>query len=539
MIVNWSDKYKPKNVSEMIGEKNYVIKLNKFIDQFTQNDTSKKNDTNKKNENTDKKGAIMPCMLVTGKNGIGKTSIVDLVLKEKGFEKITVNLSNIICIKTKKKNKTKKTETNKVAIGNNKTVNMVYSLISSRTKVIASDTNIDENMYCIPDDFNDESMQKTTVVKANVALVIDDISSITNRNEKDPIKGLIKLNNKLKQFPIIIIGSDKYNKLVNDVRKMVSYSTVVITQEQKIKKKISNEIKMFPPSGMDLERYIKSICLKEKLNLFNNKNEEDIYSEIIEYSQYDLRRLINCLEELKMIYYNSRVSNKEFDDYRNASKAKDIDPSIYEATCMLLNKYVGIETSLLLYSEERATIPLIVHENYPLNMKINYPSLSPLDQINMICKISKNISESDKIDGLIYSSQLWNLQPVHGFYSCVMPSYHINSVKGKLSINDINMYSFTKDYTKTSTRKINNKVIKKLKEKIYLKKMSINDFLHLTHILKYLLAEEKYSKLVRLIRPYGINTKELESIIKIDRISNKIALNSKTKTILKKRLDDI
>lgn len=217
---------------------------------------------------------------------------------------------------------------------------------------------------------------------------------------------------------------------------------------------------------------------------------------------------------------------------------KDIDPSIYEATEMLLNKYAGIDKSIILYSEDRATIPLIVHENFPLNIKLNYPFLSSLDQIKMICNISKNISESDKVDGLIYSNQSWNLQAVHGFYSCVMPSFHINSVPNKLTIKELDLYKYTKDYTKTSTRKINNKAIKKIKEKIHFKKMTITDFLHMAHIIKQLINQNKLTTVCEILKPYGITVKELESIINIDRISPKIALTNKTKTILKNKLSD-
>jgi hypothetical protein len=181
----------------------------------------------------------------------------------------------------------------------------------------------------------------------------------------------------------------------------------------------------------------------------------------------------------------------------------------------------------------------MIHENYPLNIKLNYPMLSALKQMELICEISKNISESDKIDGIIYSHQCWNLQSIHGFYGCVMPSYHINKTPGKLSIKEKDRYVYAQDYTKTSTRKINNKVIRKSRENLFLKKMMTNDFLHITNILKKLLLNSEYDLIKEIILSHNITCKEMESIINIDRITKpKFVLGTIARNIIKEILKD-
>jgi len=510
MFTNWLEKYKPDRVSEIVGHQDYIKLLNNYLNQYE----------------TDDPKISYPCILINGKNGVGKTLMVDLVLKEREYEKVIINLDNIMITKSKKK----ATQTN----SNNRTINTVYSSIkSSKTVVIDTEPKRKESAYYISSGFDDNVNVITKYIKKKAILVFDDISSVSNTKEKDVIKSLVKLNNKLKQFPIIIISHSKYNKLANDIRKMVTYNMA----NQKEKEKFINEIRMNYPTFTNIENFINRICKIENLNI-DKEDKDEIYEEIVKYSQYDMRKLMYCLESLKMIHCNSYVTLKTFEQYQIVAKKKDIDPSIYEATEMLLNKYAGIEKSIILYSEDRATIPLIVHENYPLNVRLNYPSLSPAEQIGMICNISKNISESDKVDGLIYSNQCWNLQSVHGFYSCVMPSFHINCVDDKLSIRDINFYKYTNDYTKTSTRKINNKSIKKIKEKIHFKKMIITDFLHMAHILKQLINKNKYNMICELLKPYDITVKEIESIINIDRISPKVTLSNKTKTILKNKLSE-
>ena len=495
---NWLDKYKPKNLSEVIGDKTNINRVDKFIKQFT-----------KKNINPDK--IAYPNLIISGTNGIGKTLITDLVLKENGFEKIIADLSNIsVARKTKRKNKSEKE-----CIGPNRTVKTYYMSLQSNKKLL-SDGHYSTNKK---------------------ALVFDDVSNVSNPKEKEAIKAIVKMNNKLKKFPIIIIANTKHSKTVNELRKMVTYVIKKIsTDGKKENSKVVNEILLKAPTYNEIEKFLKYICAKEKLILVRHKNDDDdIYVELINHAQYDMRRLVNIIEELKMINKDNDVNWDKFEKYRETSKTKDMDPGIYEATSMLLDRYTTINNALAIYGEERATIPLMVHENYPINIRQQYPHMTATDQINTIFDISKCISESDKVDGLIYSNQCWNLQPVHGFYSCVMPSYYINRAPKKQ--HRAIRYQYTQDYNKTSIKKINNKVIKKAQENQFLKKVSIYDFLYMASILKTLFDRKDRNGITELMKPYQLKVKEIESIIKIDKMKKyKIPLTGKERTALKEML---
>ena len=494
---NWLDKYKPTKLTEVLGEKTNITRIVNFIKQFT-----------KKNIDIDK--IPNPNLIITGTNGIGKTLVTDLLLEEYGFEKITADMSNIsVARKTKRKKKVEKE-----VIGPNRSVKTYYQSLKNNKKLLTT---------------GEYSNTK-------IALVFDNVSNISNPKEKEAIKALVKINNKFKQFPIFIIANSKHNKTINELRKMVTYIHRKVSADgKKENRKIINEILMKPPSYDDMEKFIKDICTKEKLKLVQQPNEDDIYAEIINHAQFDMRRLINILEELKLIYENTGVSLDKFEQYCETSKRKDLDPGIYEATRMLLNNYTDIDTAILLYGEERAAIPLMVHENYPLNIRQQYPKMPVTKQIDMIFNISKSISESDKVDGLIYSNQCWSLQPVHGFYACVKPSYYINQPPGKLCSRE--QYRYTQDYNKTSIKKINNKVIKNAQGHQFLKKASIYDFLYIASILKTLLDKKDFEKVAELMEPYDLKLKEIESIIKIDKIKKtKVTLTGKQKTTLKELL---
>lgn len=495
---NWLNKYKPNTLNEVLGDKNEIGKIETFIKQFT-----------KKNNNPE--NILKPNIMISGMNGIGKTLITDIVLQTHNIEKIEADFSNVSVVKKSKKKK----KTEKETINCNRSVKTYYKSLSTGKQLTVEGI------------FN----------KRNIALVIDDVSNISNPKEKEAIKTIIKLNNKLKEFPIIVITGTKHSKTVNELRKNISYSVKSkISTTRKISKKITNEIVLKAPSYRDMEIFTKKICNNEKMKLLQRKNDdEDIYVSIIEHAQFDIRRLINILEELNSLYPNTEITLDKFEQFKETSKKKDLDPGIYEATRILLNDYKNMESALTMYGEERATIPLMVHENYPNNIRYQYPNLSIDKQIDIAYNISKSISESDKIDGLIYSNQCWNLQPVHGFYSCALPSYYANKMPNKE--RKMETYKYTQDYNKTSIKKINNKVIKKAQEHQTLKKVSIYDFLYMSFILKILLERKDFETFANRMKPYGLKLKEIESIIKIDKIKKtKAPTTGKQRSMLKELL---
>ena len=503
---NLLDFYKPLDLSQVIGDRSNAITIEQYLKQYMR----KKPDPEK---------IIYANLLITGSNGIGKTSLANLVLAKCGFERIIPDLSGIsITRKSKRKKKADDLTHKEANLGANKSVQTFYSsLINGRGLTLVGDLG----------------------EKKKIALIFDDVSNISNQKDKDAIKSLIKLNNKLKKFPIIVIANTKHSKTVNEIRKMITYSIKGVTETGKKRStKIQNELHMKAPSHMDFYKFAEKICKEQNLNLIKRRvkvSDVDIFNELILHAQNDVRRLLIIMQELKDVYGSADIKLPDLERYILTSKRKDIDPGIFEAAKLLLNSYTNINEALHLYSEERTSIPLMVHENYPGNIAKQYPLMSNEDQIDLLFEISKSISESDRVDGLIYSKQCWNLQQVHGFYSCVQPSYLINKTPDKKT--NFEVYSYTKDFNKSSIKKINNKVIKKAQEHPFFKKVSIYDFLYIASILKTLLERKDFETLVELMKPYNLTLKEIESIIKIDKINKtKNILTGKQNNILKEML---
>lgn len=494
---SWLVKYRPTKSTEIIGDTAQIAEINAFLKIF-------------KSPKFDPEQVKCANLLITGCNGIGKTLMVDILLQENGFEKVVVDLSKVSTA-----TKGKRRRLDKDGQSGNQTINMLYRSLQHGRIMI----------------------QNTLSTAKKSAIVFDDVSNISNAKEKEAIRCIVKINSRNKQLPIIMIAGTKHNKTVTELKKMVTYSLKhVDANGKKVNCKHVNEIILKAPTIWSLEAFIKKICAAESLQLVNSPGSmSNIYTEIIDHSQYDMRRLVNLLEKLHDIYGTDPITMENFLEFQTTSKVKDLDPGIFEATRCLLNQYDGIERSLALYGDERTTIPLMIHENYPNNISTQYPKLDQKHKIDLLYNISKAISESDRIDGLIYSNQCWNLQYIHGFYSCVIPSFYINQNPNKGCRRE--ELRFTQDYNKTSIKQINNKVIKKTQENDLLKRLSTCDFLRLVAILKALTDKKDLKTIAKIMAPYNMSLKDVEGIVKIDKIKKKKNfLTGKQKTMLEKLL---
>jgi hypothetical protein len=510
---SWLEKYQPVSSAEFLGRPTEVQQIRDFLQKFIAV------------ERGEEVPVLFPVIIISAPNGAGKTTLIDLILKEMEFQKTVPDLSTM----SAGKKPTRKGKKN--------------SIVEPQTQTTAPTTNTTlrpiKNYYAQLASGKKLNADGTQFVKARIAVVIDDAAKISNQKDKDVIKALIKTNNKHLKFPIIILSNTKHSKLVNKLKKLVTYTYEIENPDggKNIKRKEINAITLSSPSVQMIERFIMNIAQREKIRFAVEKNGRNVYQEILLHSQYDIRRLINILESIKEFFKNNvdPITTQDFARYCETSASKDIDLGIYTSTQLLLNNYESIESALRLYSMERATVPLMIHQNYPTNIKTQYPKLLIGDQLDLLCDISKSISKSDTIDGLIYSSQCWNLQSVHGFYSCAIPSYYISSHPNKKQLRED--YIYTQDFNKTSIKMINNKVIRKAQENQQFEKIQIGDFLHIANILRTLIEREEFDRLAELMRPYGLNIKDVSKIIKIDKtdVNGEVEVDSTAKGAKKKQ----
>jgi hypothetical protein len=260
-------------------------------------------------------------------------------------------------------------------------------------------------------------------------------------------------------------------------------------------KKYSNEVKVYSPYLNEINRWVYSICKKENINL-----EYDLINKFIEYCQFDMRKILIQLDELKINYKNNKITASLFDNFINIMKKKDLDFDLYKATDKLLTDYKDIDVCIELYETEKVLIPLMIHENY--HKYIIQQEYS---------KVLNNLSIGDILENYIYGEQNWDLLELHGYISCAIPSYYINKY---CTTKRSGTLVFAADLNRTSVKKMNKKNINKTNETInknsneVIRNKSIDEFIYMGEII---------NKLNNKSEP----TNYINNITKINKLKNK------------------
>jgi predicted AAA+ superfamily ATPase len=397
-------------------------------------------------------------------------------------------------------------------IGKTLSIKLVLEEFGYLVRIINPNEIKDHRIY---DDFNDyhnffnSIYSKLTLNNNKIALIFDETENISLTSEKKYIMDIYKENNKIKSFPLIFISNNQHSKLLYDL------------------KKGCNEIIFVNPTNSELKTLILSIYNSENIII---DNDDSIIDNIILFSQYDIRRLINLLQELSYHINNNILTKDNVTEFIFKSREKNIDIGLFDATEKILNNYLDYDTIIKLYETEKVLLPLMIHENYKKKILTN--SKLPFDEVlNIMLKVSDSISKGDNIETSIYTDQNWYLQNIHGFYTCINTSYWINKSNYLMSNN----IKFSSDLNKTSLKNINKKNIVNLQKIINNK--SNQEIIMLNKISNELLKKNK-DILINILNKYNkdISIKEIELCLKIDKTSNFCTLGSKEKKKITKQL---
>lgn len=452
-MVSWNTLYQPKSKDEMIVGKHNAKLIDDFVKQFSVGEIA------------------MSSLLIIGPNGTGKSMIAKMILESYGYEIGSVDLEDLYIREGKIK-----------AADVKRTSDICwYSEFAARKRLTYDGT----------------------LVERKMALICDDANNISKPKNKECLKSIIRLNNKFKAFPIIIIANCKHNKLFSEIRSRLTYDVNG--------RKVINEIKIISPLRYEVKNLWNHIIKDQKMNIDNT-----LFDIIYDHSACDIRRFISIMEELHDIYKSDYITYEMFCDYQDTFDTKIVDMGIYHSSSALLNRYDGVDNTLNLFSKDRSNLPLMIHENYTRTVHLKGKDNS-LDQAQTIFKVSQSLSMSDRIDGLTYSKSCWSLQNAYGFYSCVIPSYVLSNLPKKC--NRITQTVYTQDFYKTTTKKNNQKNIRRLKSFPECMEMSNEDLMFAANILKELLVRNEYEKVAELIEHYKLeNIKDFGLLIKVDKI---------------------
>jgi len=287
------NKYKPKTITDFVGNikqiqsicswlRNYdiateTLKKYSLLRKPTKGRKKKVTGLSLKEENIcSKQGNLV----VTGSHGCGKTTIVNLILKDLNYEVININ-----------------TLDNKIELNNN---------LLSKLSVI-------------------NQQRKFTEDGKPLVLLIDEFESIITTFEKSSILNIIKENNYYRWIPIIIIGNNQHNKQLNDI------------------KKFADEVKIYPPYQNELLKWVYLICKQEHINIDYNaipKFIENCQNDIRRILIHLDELLINYGNNKKISIFQldnfdntMKTKDQDFDLFKCTEKLltdyKDIETCIY------------------------------------------------------------------------------------------------------------------------------------------------------------------------------------------------------------------
>ena len=332
-----------------------------------------------------------------------------------------------------------------------------------------------------------------TLQKTNEAIKIAQIKKMTEAIKSknvNKINQAKKINEQFVYCPIIFISNGENNKLLTTLKK----NALVV--------------KFWQPTLYDTHKILIDIATKEKIQFTNKK----VANNILEHTQNDIRRTIFILQDLCETYEYKLITNDIVNDYKIISKKKDIDTDLFKSTKILLFNHNTMTDCMSHYERNKTLLPLMIHQNYIPNIIKNSKNIK--ENFDIIEKISHVLSVADVIKNNIYCDQKWNMQELHGLYTCGITSYYTNTL-----LNKNNKFQFATYPNKIPIKKTN-------KENIF-------DHIYSDKIIKYI-HDIKYKNTLTITNKHNAIDEQNYKYVKMinnatEMIKKSMILDKKTK----------
>jgi hypothetical protein len=328
-----------------------------------------------------------------------------------------------------------------------------------------------------------------TGLNEKMILVINDANLISSPSEKRNILEFFTQNAQKKFLPIIFLTNLNHSKLI---------STIGLHDSESIRIPLPSESDLIIISKIFIEKYNLKFDSIQTLK------------DILNYSQYDIRRLIIILQDLYYTFVldnpvSRKITRTNLQNYISISMKKNVEVGLFSANKSLMDRFKSIEESMRFYKSEKVLLPLMMYENF--FHALESKNMKPERKKMKYAKISDILSQSDIVETRIYSEQNWDFQPIHGFLACAHVSYVLNEGEDK----EIKNYkiNFSSDLNKTSLKNINKKNIETLLSSF--QNRTQRDLHNISRLLN--LSKSSHSKLYS----YGLTNKNVNSIIRIDK----------------------
>jgi DNA polymerase III delta prime subunit len=322
----WVDVYSPKVLSDYIDDNHNIEKALLWLNNFR-----------KKIKKTP------PILLLTGKPGIGKTTLAHLLFKELNYDYKEFNASEARSGKEIKE----------------------YLEPFNQGNIVGFFEGCEE---------------------VRKGLIMDEVDGIDSRSSIND--GLTVFLNMTEvtipdrfKYPIICIANDSGCSKIEKIRKY------------------SFEIEVKPPSKVSLIKFIERIAKGENLDI-----EKSVSKELVELSEPDFRQIANKLSYLATLMPKDKKGKRiiklaDFNSVKDLTR-NDKKLELSEIIQKIFNENTSVEESLKWYETDINIITMSFYSNFTENItKLN---VSQKEKINTLARISEHL-----VDGEIYADYYW------------------------------------------------------------------------------------------------------------------------------------
>lgn len=362
----WTDKYAPRQLKELVGNKANVERLQAWLRDWPKSRAAhfKKPGPNATN--------TFRAMLISGPPGVGKTTAVHLVCKLEGYQVLELNASDT---RSKKLLEAALTDT-----------------ISNRSIQGWATQGAAAAAAGVP-------------ITDRTVIVMDEVDGMSggDRGGVGAINALIRKT----QVPIICICNDRRNPKMQPL-----YSTTF-------------NMTFAKPTVQAIRSRMLSIAFREKLRI-----PAEVMDQLIVAAQSDLRLVTNMLATWKLSQSAMTFDESKAFGAQNHKPTLQTPFSLYAELSSVqrfgpLNRQ-SLNDKLDYYFQDHAIVPLMVEENYlktspALAQKESGP-MRDWKHLELVSRAAASISDGDLVDTLMHGPQQhWSLMPLHGITSSVRP----------------------------------------------------------------------------------------------------------------------
>ena len=454
----WVDKYKPRCISDIFGNKNNIKKIQDWLKVFD-NKVKPRND-------------FKNCILISGPPGIGKTSVAHIILKDSGYNSIEFNASEL---------RASKIITDKLnTILSGKSIKMMFDK-DIRTGIIMDEVDgIESKRECSASDLSEYINYNSIKKLAKLKKINKGLKKADKINPED-----IYVNNN----PIICI-CNFLNKSVLPLLKDVVH------------------IKFTEPSDFDVLNLLQKINTNEHINL-----SDIVLNFLVPYCQNDLRRAINLMEYIggHVVQNNKELTNSDIIKFIDKLGNKDMDIGLYEAiNTVFFSHDASHEVLLKCYHTDQNFVPFIIHENF-INFLDSNTNNSYETNLDNCIKYYDYLTISQIFKGKMFGN--WHISEYIGYFTSVLPNYIIKNANLKSSPASTKLDKSAL-ISKYNYRYYNLKSINFLSKKLNLDMVNFQIFAALV-VNTVFLAPKHLPVFLNYLNSFKVTFKEFEKIMKL------------------------